>query len=81
MKETGKNSAYCDIRKNGGDYLITAASFVSGADVISSYTTGSTTVVVELRQGDTIDLASCSTIGTFNSGWKNSFSGYLLQEI
>ena len=79
MMDSNVPAANCNIRYNGID-LITAATFTYG-DTMSSKTAASTSVVVKMAEGDYVDIASCTDISTFDLGWKNSFSGYLLQEV
>ena len=79
MKEDLQSEAYCNIRKNSID-LITASSFTYG-DATRSLVSASTSAVLQLAQGDIVDIASCSHISTIRHGWETSFSGYLLQEI
>ena len=47
---------------------------------VASFDDVSNSVILNLNQGDVINLGSCSSIDTFYKGWETSFSGFLLQK-
>ena len=75
--DAGGTDAYCTIRKNGV-YMILAQYYNS--NTASMYDGVSNSIILYLVNGDVVDTGGCTAIGTFNTGWQTSFSGFLLQE-
>ena len=72
-KHPSYNRAYCNIRKNKTDVIHTYSNpYGNNHEVTGS----SNSVILHLKQGDTVDLGDCTSASTM---WDwTSFSGFLL---
>ena len=78
MKNSGTDSADCQIRKNRSR-LVIAHSNPEG-DSETGYFSSTNSVVVHLVRRDVVDVGSCSSFNSiFTSNTLTSFSGFLLK--
>ena len=77
LKNTGSDTAYCHIRKNGSNVVIV----YTNPDTNSGQYGSSNSIVIHLLLGDTVDLDNCSAnIDNINTSYTfTTFSGFLLK--
>ena len=75
-KHVSVNQAYCSIRNNRSG-VVQANSYVGGYNNSDGNNEASTSVVLHLVRGDTIDLGSCSSPQSIEN--YSTFSGVLLR--